>query len=43
MTTRVETYDQYLSVCNLHKKSQNNLIKIVFENKLQTGAKIKYF
>ena len=41
MTSRLETYDQYLSVCNLHKKNENKLIKIVFENKLQTEAKIK--
>ena len=42
MTSRTETYEHYLSVCNLHKKKENKLIKIIFENKLQAEPKIKY-
>ena len=35
MTDRFETYDQYLSVCKLHKKDVNKLITIVFEAQSQ--------
>jgi hypothetical protein len=35
MTTRLETYEQYLSVCNLHKKEKNKLIEIIFETPVE--------
>ena len=35
MTTRLETYEQYLSVCNLHKKEKNKLIEIIFEKPVE--------
>ncbi len=38
MTTRQETYDHYLSVCNLHKKETNKLIITIFENQVPHSA-----
>lgn len=32
MTDRFETYEQYISVCELHKKDQNALAVTIFEN-----------
>lgn len=32
MTDRFETYEQYISVCQLHKKDQNALAVTIFEN-----------
>lgn len=43
MTDRKQTYEQYLSVCDLHKKPVNHLIKTVFENIEQIAPKIKYY
>lgn len=42
MTDRKQTFDQYLSVCDLHKKQKNKLIVTVFENAVQTGPKLKF-
>jgi hypothetical protein len=41
MTNRLETYQQYLSVCNLHKKELNKLIKIIFENVQQSEPRLQ--
>lgn len=41
MTDRFETFDQYISVCKLHKKEINKLINTVFENHVQIEPKIK--
>ena len=37
MTNRFETYEQFVSVCTMHKKEKNPLIVTVFEN---DGAKL---
>ena len=38
MTTRQETYEHYLSVCNLHKKETNKLITTIFENQVPNST-----
>jgi hypothetical protein len=38
MTTRLETYEQYLSVCSLHKKEKNKLIEIIFETPVEHSS-----
>jgi hypothetical protein len=41
MTDRKQTYEQYLNVCELHKKPKNEMITTVFESIVQIGPKVK--
>ena len=41
MTDRKQTYDKYLTACELHKKPKNEMITAVFENIGQLGPKVK--
>lgn len=41
MTTRMETFEQYLSVCKIHKKETSQLIESIFDNETQTEPVVK--
>ena len=42
MTTRAETYQHYLDVCQVHKKEASDLIRAIFEQLRQTEPDRKY-
>ncbi len=42
MTNRQDTYEQYLSVCKIHKKPENKLVKIIFESSFVDETEKRY-